>query len=350
MPGGHKRVKCDAPNCDWEGRSDKFKRHKEWNHLRHATKERKVYVPGPLEKRIKACKEKVEAFKNGLEYDPNKVGTFGDFEYLFGNLTHANTRKMLVRAHYNWMTCEWAERIDGLTSSDEGWKNWMIQNIDRFSNEQTRWIHFLTSDKDLYKNLFRGHAEFKPVPAFCACLCNEVSKQPLSKAEVEMLIQQEQWHFHFIVEAPARRVPHCIEWVKSFLSNNVRDPFCKPAKNGHATTVLDKMRVFHYVHRRESSIGLPMHFHIEGPPRWRFAPDNWRSLMDRVRKERPDAFAIHLRLLALAQSECNNCRKAARGFCKMHIRHDLTTGAPLPDEGFEMDGGEDDMEYHEIVF
>ena len=340
MPAGvHKRVKCDQPGCDWEGRSDKLKRHKQWQHLRHTAKERKVFVPGPsanLEKRIKEACDQVKAFKNSPQYDPHKVGKFGELEYLYGNMTHKNLKRTLVRAHYPWMTIAWAEKVDGLSSSDEGWKQWMIQNIDRFTNENTRWVHFLTSDKDLYKNLFRGHAEFKPVDAHCACLCNEVARTPLTKNEVEMMIQQELWHYHFMVETPKDRVPDCIEWVKSFLSNNHRSPFCKPTGNGYYTTVLDRMRGFHYIHRREASIGLPMHFHIEGPPRWRFAPDSWTTLMRELFQARPDVRAIHQRLWEIAQSECGNCRRAARGFCNNHINYDLVDGIPMEDEGGEV--------------
>lgn len=320
MPQRMRRVPCPNPTCKWEGRTDKLKRHVEYNHTRHSTKERKVYFADDekLMGKIRQCKAYVEEYKKQPEFDKKKIGHFGDFVYLFGNLTHINVRKMVVRKHYNWMNIQWAETVDGITTSDEMWKEWFVQNIDRFADENVRWGHFLTSDSGLYTRLPRGDKVYKVIEGHCACICNEVAKTPLCREEVDSLIQRKAWHYHFLVQCETKRFPNMVSWVQSYLSNSVEDPFCKPAKNGGLITVLDKMRGYHYVHRREASIGLPLHFYIEGTPKFRFAPSGWGDVISRLKMQRPDVMRINNEYARQAHAECKRCRKAASGACHMH--------------------------------
>jgi hypothetical protein len=268
------------------------------------------------------CRADVEEFKKKKEYDPTKVGRFGDFIFIIGNLTHTSIRRRVVRKHYSWMTCAWAEAIDGITTSDDGWKEWFIKNVDLFAVPETRWVHFLTSDAHLHARLSRDHPRYRVIDGHCACICNEVARTALTKEEVEALIKREKWHYHFLVECPTDKVNSCVRWVQSYLGKDHEDPFCKPTKNGAYITVLDKMRGFHYVHRREASTGLPLHFYLKYDPKFRWAPDSWKTLWQRIQMKRPDVAQINHEYLRQAQSECKNCLKAAIGYCNQHITYD----------------------------
>lgn len=334
--GKNRNPYLQCEHCDKRIRQDKMKRHVNFQHLRHVNKERKIFnLSEKMIEKMKEVAQDVEKFRKTTDFDKNKIGRFGNFEFLYGNLQHKDVRKAIIRAHYNWMTVNWAQEVDNLNSSDEGCYEWYVDNGWMFSEPKTRWAHVLTNDPNLYKTLSeQEQPNYKIIPGQCACLCNEIAATPLRKSEVDKLVLEKAYHYHFAVECKVLDKPRVLGWCQSFLSHNVTDAWCKGANKGFGITVLDRMRIHHYLHRREASIGLPLHFFIHPLPRWRWQP--YTGFWKRVEEKLPLMIRnINSALIAEAQLECTLCRKAASGYCFNHVDylHDQPMPVSAPAEG-----------------
>jgi uncharacterized C2H2 Zn-finger protein len=330
---GPRNKKVPCPHCNKEFRDDKIARHINFAHTRHRHKERAVYnLSDDMKRKAEEIQKDVEAFRKSPDFDKGKIGRFGPYEFLHGNLTHRDVRRAIVRAHYNWITIAWAESIDGLPSSDEGVYDWYMNNVNLFTNPGTRWLHLLTNDANLHGKLSAApQTKYKVLPGSCACICNEIGSTPLAQKEVEALVKTKQFHYHLAIECALEDKTSVLAWAQSYLDHNVTDPWAKGANKGFAVTVLDRIRLHHYIHRREASVGLPLHFFIQPEPRWRYQP--YRGFWRRVENNLPaEAREINSRLIAEAQEECKACRKAASGYCWQHIDYLNNAEPPRPME------------------
>lgn len=311
--GRNRQVPC--PTCSKSVRSDNLQRH-----LRsHAPKRRKVYVNEEAFKFKKQMNDLMRKHSGIIWHNdvptPRdlscvKIEYFGDVPYVVGNLSMKSILSKLVRAHYSkFLTLEFCQSLDGILTSDEEWWQFFIDRQDKF-NENTSWHHVITEDTLLWGRIYNmDHVGFTVLESACNCICSELAKNPLSEEEVKYHMETGYAaHSHIIIET-SRHAPigDLMKVISSYSSESTH-----LAKGSRGTfTNYDKMRLYHYVNRRESSTGLTCHWNFSGTEAYQFfsyKPSSWDPVFKKVKRVQFEPM----------ENKCMYCIKMTRP-CSMHM-------------------------------
>lgn len=321
--GRHRQVDCEI--CHRLIRSDHVARHRRTHNTLRSVHGERVMKDETVQRALDTLKTLFEQHPSTIwadnqwkSIDTNvKVANFGDIQYIVGNLKHQNLLKAIKRNHYKFLTLDFIEQFDSIPTSDDGWQDYFIDNRNIFF-EDDYWWHIITEDTTLYAKLVeQNNPWYRVFGGACRCICSEIGRQPLSEDAVKELILSDQVHMHFIVISKLRWAelgPHILK-----LTNGV----VHVARNSlGCPSSLDKMRLLHYINRRESSIGLPCHYKFEQNDlyqqfRWTPRSDEWHKLTDKV----------GIQVLRETLGVCRNCAKKGS---KCHAHNHCVKEGLLP--------------------
>lgn len=314
----------ECPKCAKSIRSDHLVRHMR-THNKAQFKERVVVSTESIDQARVKCQKIIGDYitKGYLYRDDSRVlksrnkrfqvGKFGNFEFVRGNLTCENALKVVIRDHYSYITPKWAFEIDNLVAHDEKWQDFFRKNKNYFMGERV-WFHFITEDLHLYDkclNKFEEDTVICVIPGACKCVCSEMKRQPFSEPEIREMIHANNVHMHFILSIDLDEM----QYDKLFdCVNEISNGRVLTSSTRGAVFPLDKIRLFHYINRRESSVGLCTHLH--------FRDNDFERNFVYCQKfsELPTFTQISRRDFEMLKLTCKFCKKRnGNKLCNLHV-------------------------------
>lgn len=267
-----------------------------------------------LEFRVRQCTEESMRAKHDPRVGQSRInlGSFQSLIYIYGNLRHLGVRNALIQAHYQpFLNCDFLKEFDQkeVCQTSNGIEE--IMKMEEFiGNQYKRIVHVYTEDLLLFDKIKdKVTREYRVIPYACSCFCSEINRRALDSSDVKHLIAANNYHMHFLVEVDYATKDSPIKWVRSFAQEG---KIVKYGENGWAITVMDKIRLLHYVMRREATNGLPCHFDHQGTEIiFGRKPKYGREIISQY-------FPEHLRIIheeslkKYPRLECSKCKRACR--------------------------------------